>query len=55
MDEIEIGDKLEKDTILSANTSYDEQMNLCYGRNMKALYYSFEDHTHEDKRMCPLQ
>lgn len=48
MDEIEIGDKLEKDTILSANTSYDEQMNLCYGRNMKALYYSFEDHTHED-------
>lgn len=48
IDELEKGDKIEEESILSANTSYDDYMNLCFGRNVKAVFYSFDDMTHED-------
>lgn len=48
LDELDEGDIIEKGDILIANTSYDEYMNLAYGANLRAMYYSDRDWTHED-------
>lgn len=48
IDQLEIGDEIEKGSILYANRSYDEHMNLCYGRNLRTMFYSDKDRTHED-------
>lgn len=42
------GEIIEKDSVLYANTSYDEEMNLCYGRNLAAAFFAYKDLTHED-------
>lgn len=48
IDSLEINDKVKDGEVLFKNTSYDEYMNLCYGKNLKAVYYSHKDWTHED-------
>lgn len=47
MDSKEIGDTVEKDEILYTTTSYDEDMNYGYGKNVKVMY-TIENHTIED-------
>lgn len=48
IDNYEIGDIIQKDVPMYANTSYDLDMNLCYGRNLRAMFYAYKDLTHED-------
>lgn len=48
MDSLEIGDKVNEDYIVKKNTTYDDNMNLCIGHNLLALFYSYKDMTHED-------
>ena len=48
IDHYDIGDVIEKESIIYANTSYDEDMNLCYGRNLLAAFFAYKDLTHED-------
>lgn len=39
---------IKKDEVLYSNTSYDENMNFCYGKNMKALLMAYGHLTYED-------
>lgn len=48
IDEYSEGDTIPKDTVLHTNTSYDQDMNLCYGRNLRAVFFAYKDLTHED-------
>lgn len=47
IDSLEVGDDLDEDTVLYKSTSYDENMNYGYGRNILAMYssdlYTVED------------
>ena len=47
MDSKEIGDYIEKDEVLYKTTSYDDENNYCYGRNVKVMY-ALENNTIED-------
>lgn len=48
IDELDEGDIIDENDIICANTSYDEYMNLCYGINLRTVYYANRDKTHED-------
>lgn len=47
MDELEVGDDINKDDIIYKSTSYDEDMNYRYGTNVKVMY-TIENNTIED-------
>ena len=47
MDKKEINDKVKKGEVLYKTTSYDEEMNYCYGKNVKFMYL-LENNTIED-------
>lgn len=47
MDTKEVGDVIEKGEVLYKTTSYDENMNYCYGKNAKFVYM-LENNTIED-------
>jgi DNA-directed RNA polymerase beta subunit len=47
MDSKEIGDKVKKGEVLYKTTSYDDNMNYCYGKNVKFVYL-LENNTIED-------
>ena len=51
MDSKDVGDTIEKDEVLYTTTSYDEDMNYCYGKNVKIMY-TIENHTIEDAIVC---
>ena len=42
------GDILDKDTLVYHSTAYDENLNLTYGTNLKAIYYPMKGITYED-------
>lgn len=46
------GDEIEKGTVLSASSAYDENHNFMYGTNLKTVYYTMHGMTFEDK-LCP--
>lgn len=48
LDDMNAGDKVDEQMLLNANTSYDDNMNFCFGKNLLAVYYADEDLTHED-------
>ena len=48
VDDLEQGDEVVENSLLMRNTSYDDELNLMYGKNLKALYTSFKDLTFED-------
>jgi DNA-directed RNA polymerase beta subunit len=51
MDERDIGDKINEGEVLYKTTSYDDDMNYCYGKNVKILYL-LENYTIEDAIIC---
>lgn len=51
MDSKSVGDNIDKDEVLFRSTSYDDQMNYGYGRNVKVMY-AMENHTIEDAIVC---
>lgn len=51
MDKKEPGDIIQKDEVLYKTTSYDDQMNYCYGKNVKFMYL-LENNTIEDAIVC---
>jgi len=50
--EKETGDFIEEDEILYNSTTYDENMNFCYGRNLKAVFLAAYNLTYEDGILC---
>lgn len=51
MDSKEIGSTIEKDEVLYTTTSYDEDMNYGYGKNVKVMY-TIDNNTIEDAIVC---
>lgn len=51
MDELDVGDDINKDDVLYKSTSYDEDMNYRYGTNVKVMY-TIENNTIEDAIVC---
>lgn len=58
IDSLEDGDEVKKGEVLYRSTSYDEDMNYGYGRNVTVAYtldpYTSEDAAIASKRICPL-
>jgi len=50
--EKDTGDYIEKDEILYHSTTYDENMNFCYGKNLKAVFLAAYNLTYEDGIIC---
>ncbi|MFA7142942.1 MAG: hypothetical protein WC175_03055 [Candidatus Dojkabacteria bacterium] len=48
IDEFEVGEVFPKGEPLSANTSYDEEQNFGYGRNLNAVFLPYKNLTYED-------
>lgn len=51
IDKKEVGKKIKKGEVLYKTTSYDDDMNYCYGKNVKFIYL-LDTHTIEDAIVC---
>jgi len=50
--EKDTGDFIDEDEVLYSSTTYDKDMNFCYGRNLKAVFLAAFNLTYEDGIIC---
>lgn len=50
--EKDAGDFIQPDEVMYASTTYDKNMNFCYGKNLKAVFLSAYNMTYEDGIVC---